>query len=345
MSSTIKALTGLDIQINNQTSLSIDANHNIQLAGGLVAAGSLHAGGSEVNAKWTTATRPANPILGTVGFNTQTHMMEYYSTAGGGQWVNANSAPILSLRYLVIGGGGGSSHYTWGQGGGGAGGFLENSSKLVNMNQTYDIIVGAGAFQGTGQNSYFGSAVAYGGGYINGAGGSGGGGGHSNPAQQGGASIQTDNDGGLGFGFKGGAHRYSNPYPCGGGGGAGAAGEDGAARNAHGRGGIGRISNITGTDVYYAGGGGAGGGSGGGGTGGTGGGGNGVGSGVGGSGTINTGGGAGAGNTGSGTGGSGVVILRLPAADYSGNHTGNPIVTNVGNDVVLQFNSSGTYTV
>jgi len=345
MSSIIKASTGLEFQINNQTSLSIDSNHNLQLAGGLVAAGGLHANGMEVNPRWTTETRPTNPIDGMTGFNTTRRLPEYYSSINGGQWLKYNDLPALPLRYLVIGGGGGSSHYTWGQGGGGAGGFLENSAKIVNLGQTYNIVVGAGGYQANGQSSYFGNAVAYGGGSINATGGSGGGGGHSNPAQQGGASNQTDNDGGFGYGNSGGAHRYSNPYPCGGGGGAGEAGESGAARNAHGRGGAGRISNITGADGYDAGGGGAGGGNAGGGTGGVGGGGNGVSSGVGGSGGINTGGGGAAGNGGSGTGGSGVVILRLSAEYYSGEHTGSPVISYVGDDVVLQFNSSGTYTV
>jgi hypothetical protein len=45
-----------------------------------------------------------------------------------------------------------------------------------------------------------------------------------------------------------------------------------------------------------------------------------------------------------GAGGSGVVILRLPTADYSGTTTGSPTVTTDGSDTILVFNSSGSYT-
>jgi hypothetical protein len=67
------------------------------------------------------------------------------------------------------------------------------------------------------------------------------------------------------------------------------------------------------------------------------------------SGTANTGGGAGGnGASGSGTtsGGSGVVILRMADADYSGTTTGSPTVTTSvgGTDTVLVFTGSGSYT-
>ena len=64
------------------------------------------------------------------------------------------------------------------------------------------------------------------------------------------------------------------------------------------------------------------------------------------SGLSNSGGGGGAGRSGtnSGSGGSGVVILRMPTANYSGTTTGNPIVTTDGTDTILTYTSSGTYT-
>lgn len=45
-----------------------------------------------------------------------------------------------------------------------------------------------------------------------------------------------------------------------------------------------------------------------------------------------------------GTGGSGVVILRIPTAKYSGTTTGSPTVTTDGTDTILIYNGSGTYT-
>lgn len=47
---------------------------------------------------------------------------------------------------------------------------------------------------------------------------------------------------------------------------------------------------------------------------------------------------------GSGAGGSGVVILSIPTARYTGTTTGSPIVTTSGANTILQFNSSGSYT-
>ena len=57
------------------------------------------------------------------------------------------------------------------------------------------------------------------------------------------------------------------------------------------------------------------------------------------------GGGGGAANSGTaGSGGSGVVILRIPAADYSGTTTGSPTVTDDGSDKVVKFTGDGSYT-
>ena len=55
--------------------------------------------------------------------------------------------------------------------------------------------------------------------------------------------------------------------------------------------------------------------------------------------TANTGSGGG-GPT--GNGGSGVVIIRIPTADYSGTTTGSPTVTTDGSHKVITFTGTGT---
>ena len=45
-----------------------------------------------------------------------------------------------------------------------------------------------------------------------------------------------------------------------------------------------------------------------------------------------------------GAGGSGVVILRMATASYSGTTSGSPSVTTSGSDTILTFTGSGTYT-
>jgi len=134
----------------------------------------------------------------------------------------------------------------------------------------------------------------------------------------------------------------------------GAAGGDGNTSGpVGGAGGIGLSSSITGSAVYYAGGGGGAAQDGGtGGAGGNGGGGDGgVDDVVGSDGTVNTGGGAGAGSVDpqqhsvrGASGGSGVVILRIPTANYSGTTSGSPTVTTDGDYKVVKFTGSGTYT-
>jgi hypothetical protein len=60
---------------------------------------------------------------------------------------------------------------------------------------------------------------------------------------------------------------------------------------------------------------------------------------------ANTGtGGDGAGSSVPANGGSGVVILRMPTANYSGTTTGSPTVGTDGTDTILTFTASGTYT-
>jgi len=67
----------------------------------------------------------------------------------------------------------------------------------------------------------------------------------------------------------------------------------------------------------------------------------------GGTGGVNTGSGGGGcyfSNCPAGGGGSGLVVLRMPTADYSGTTTGSPTVTTSGTDTILTYTGSGTYT-
>lgn len=273
----------------------------------------------------------------------------------------------LSVDFLTIGGGGGAGGGPGG--GGGAGGFLTGSSALFR-GSNYNITIGAGGSGCSGGPTYanYGGNgtptslcglsicyVAFGGGggastvgwqqpssetcRIGFAGASGGGGvGLENGSVSFGPSftfpigVAQGNPGGGGCSISG-----SGTWG-GGGGGASESGEPG--RNpttaAGGRGGNGRISCLTGIEVFYAGGGGGGTHAGPGGIGGRGGGG--FGNNAAGSGGVNLGGGGGGCGYGTGfPGGSGVVIIR-----YAGSQKalgGN--VTNVSGYTVHTFNSSG----
>ena len=274
------------------------------------------------------------------------------------------NSQAYSAEYLVVAGGASGSSYA---GGGGAGGMLSNygtSTIDFTISSTYTAVVGAGgaaapatgggtgtAGNDGGDSTLSGTSIttitAYGGGGggngsgSNGAdGGSGGGGAGAIPASVGGSgTVGQGNDGGNGT--------TSANYGGGGGGGAGAVGGNGTG-GAGGAGGTGLQNAITGTNTYYAGGGTANvGGSGAGGAGSLGGG----GSGgrdftAAGNGTDGLGGGGGGGgyNVGTSTGGSGVVILRVATANYSGTTTGSPTVTTDGTDTIIKFTGNGTYT-
>jgi hypothetical protein len=270
--------------------------------------------------------------------------------------VSLDPAPY-SVDFLVVAGGGGGGGGI--AGGGGAGGY-RTSTQLVSAGTVITVTVGDGGTGGVGNangtsgstSSISGSGLTtitsagggYGGGYPN-AGASGG---------SGGGSAWTGGTGGAGNtpstspsqGNNGGTGGTGGNRGGGGGGGASAVGtaNSGAGGVA---GGIGTQSSITGTAVYYAGGGGGGSDSGSVGAGGLGGGGNGaVNGGTGTAGTTNTGGGGGGGAAGGngGAGGKGVVILSVPTASYSGTSTGSPTITTSGSNTILQFNGSGTYT-
>jgi hypothetical protein len=245
----------------------------------------------------------------------------------------------FSGDYLVVAGGGaGGGNYQGG--GGGAGGYrttIGGTALSLSTGTNYTVTVGAGGASvntngvagNDGGNSVFSSITSTGGGGggcngVNGRnGGSGGGAGSTIPAPASQIGLASPagqgNNGGIG---------WDGAATCtltGGGGGAGGVGGNSAqactpAGNG-GNGGVGLANNITGSSVFYAGGGGGNtdNASGVGGTGGNGGGGNGArtGMGAGQPGTANTGGGGGGSTSnapynGSGAGGSGVVILRYP---------------------------------
>lgn len=264
-------------------------------------------------------------------------------------------------EYLAIAGGGASGNEI--SGGGGAGGY-RTASGLYTRGPNI-ITVGAGGVGSDGattdamlgNDSVFSSITSVGGGYgagFQGAGadgGSGGGvGGRTNALDGGSGTVGQGNDGGDSAAISG---QLSGG---GGGGGAGAAGGPNRVPSGDtdyksgGNGGDGLASSITGSSVTRAGGGGGGidQTSGDGGTGGSGGGGAGAGAGTTkAAGTANTGGGGGGGGTGNlhGTsGGSGVVILKILASDYSGTVTGSPNVATSGDYKILTYTGSGTYT-
>lgn len=259
--------------------------------------------------------------------------------------IATENIPLTSVEVLVVAGGGGGSGSTWGGGGGGAGGILYKKNHTVATGNSISVTVGGGgAASAVGGASFFGSLQAFGGGPANGSqvtsdrnGGSGGGGGHMSPSGLASSSIQTSNNGGVGFGNGGGATNYVSPYPCGSGGGAGTAGSLG------GIGGMGRAFDISGAETYYAGGGGTADNVGTTTAGGLGGGGNGSNAAAGVSGTANTGGGGGGSRGGAGgAGGSGVVIVRYPGPQKA---TGGTVTSVNGFTIHTFFSGTSNFVV
>ena len=291
----------------------------------------------------------------------------WVATSGVNSGSQALDPIIYSADFLVIAGGGAGGYTGDIGGGGGAGGYRNSystetsggggsseTSLTFNTGTVYTITVGAGGTSGNGGNSVISGTgittiTSLGGGVggtVNGvSGGSGSGSSGNNSVTAGGAGTANQGYGG-GFQANGG-------YGSSGGGGAGAVGQASSGSGegtVGGNGGNGVASSITGSSVTRGGGGGGGdwsggnygaGGSGGGGTGG----GTGAENAV--SGTANTGGGGGGASSNTpvrASGGSGVVILRMPTANYSGTVTGaeTPIVD--GSDTILVFNGDGSYT-
>ena len=299
-------------------------------------------------------------------------------------WINVQNAEdtkqgtsTYTADFLVVaagasggaakGGGGGAGGYraSFNSEASGGGGSSETALQLT-PGTVYTVTVGNGgaavspspSATGTngGDSSISGSGITT----ITSTGGGGGGGdlSPSGPGNAGGCGGGAGGNGpnpvsgGAGTsnqGFAGGDGYAGSAAAGGGGGGAGAVGSTVPGNSQPGgTGGAGVASTITGSSVTRGGGGGGinesgsvadgPGGAGGGGAGNTGG-------GV--AGTANTGGGGGAThNSGtSGAGGSGVVIISVPDANYSGTTSGSPTVaTGVSGKTVMTFNGDGSYT-
>ena len=247
-----------------------------------------------------------------------------------------------TIEYLVVAGGGAGTYA-----GGGAGGLLTGTTSVAGGTQ-YTVTVGASA-----SDSVFGSNVI--------VAKRGGGGGQDGGS--GGGSTQRPGYSPIGRGIYPGSSYIDAPrqgydgaygqdgvtsYTAGGGGGgAGGPGQTGSGFNG-GYGGIGVASSISGTSLYYAGGG-AGGTNKAGGNGGAGGAGGGGDGGYapgadpyGTAGMANTGGGGGS----NATGGSGIVIVRYADTyEAAAATTGSPTVTVAGGYRIYIFTSSGSITL
>jgi hypothetical protein len=311
----------------------------------------LNGTGAFLTPSGNTAQRPSSPIVGMQRWNTTTSSMEIY--IGNNNWQTIAST-AYSVDYLIAAGGGGGGGNNSGAGGG-AGGLITSSGLSVSPGTSYTVTIGAGGTSTptNGTNSSFGGQTAVGGGL-----GASNSGGPTSPGSGGSGGGANYNGGGGGLGTAGQGNNGGSAvtgatnYPGSGGGGAGAVGSN-ASGSVAGAGGIGLASTISGSSVYYAGGGGGSTQSGGtGGAGGLGGGGAGspaTSSNNGESGTVNTGGGGGAGGYGrsgvnvtgtNGAGGSGVVIIRYLGT--AARATGGTI-TITGGYVIHTFTSSGTY--
>jgi hypothetical protein len=282
-----------------------------------------------------TATNPAGSVTqnsNTVGPVTSTYTISFLSVAGGASGGFANNG------FYQAGGGGGS------------GGFVTGSFTATPTNVYTATVGGGGATKTSAGQGNAGSNTSLTG-QTTAVGGGGGGGSGAAPAtggSGGGGEGQTNTTGAAGTSGQGntGGNGTVNGFDSTGGGGGGC-GANGGGQT----GGGGYSSSITGSSVTYGGGGGGAGsknGSGGGG-GGAGGGGAGGGNGTaGGNGGTNTGGGGGGGSPSTGTnggaGGSGVVILSMPTANYTGTTTGSPTISTSGSQTIVTFTSSGTYT-
>ena len=297
-----------------------------------------------------------------------------YGTSANSSADSIVIANTYNIDYLVIaaGGGGGGQTYAGGGGAGGyrsswnsetsgGGGSSETALAIAPGAGSLTVTIGTGGAAGTvgtaggdGGNSVFSTVTSVGGGggvsdtqQSGRPGGSGGGSSRSTTAV---AASGTANQG-----YAGGASTSTASGAGGsGGGGASAVGVSVTGAGVGGTGGAGQTSTIDASSVQRAGGGGgaahytynvAG-------AGGAGGGGKGAGD-VGGqsgsvAGTANTGGGGGGGNhpshyAAAAAGGSGIVILRMPTAEYTTNTTGSPTVSTSGSDTILTYNGDGTY--
>jgi len=256
-----------------------------------------------------------------------------------------------NVDFLVVAGGGGSgsSQTGYGSGGGGAGGYRTASSISFLPGTVFTIVVGDGGAGGAGtsaanKGSPGGNSSISGSGITTVTSAGGGGGGTANTSSDNGG-LDGGSGGGDGTqygpgsagsgnvpstspvqGYDGGTTTSASGYGSGGGGSSGAAPNGGGNPSS---GGPGTANSITGASVTYAAGGAAG---------------NGQPGAVGAANTGNGGGGSGQAYAGS-AGGSGVVILSVPDADYSGTTTGSPTVTTgVSGKTIIKFTGDGSYT-
>lgn len=208
-------------------------------------------------------THLANLIVATGGTITTSGNFKIHTFTSSGTFTVVSGAG--NLDSLVIAGGGSGGTSSGGAGGGGAGGLIYTTAEAASIT-AYPVTVGAGGatpfptltFGNNGANSDFNGHTATGGG--------GGGSYSSNNAQNGGSgggganNFATGFPGGLGTvgqGNDGGAGSSGSTSAMGGGGGAGAVGGAGSGSTA-GDGGVGVSNSITGTPIFYAGGGGGG---------------------------------------------------------------------------------------
>jgi len=292
-------------------------------------------------------------VEGMFAFLQDTDVLTYWD---GSAWQEFSTGPdVFGVEYVVVAAGGGA-----GVAPSGAGGMLTGTAYLELG--AYSVSVGAGGTgasggttEGTpGGQSRFGQLIGVGGGE---------GGTAQRTARRGGSGGAKFNTGTVGPGIVGqgndGGDGNVAGQNSGGGGGAGAAGQDAPSTTVAGNGGVGLVSTIisdtqatswsvgevSGSDVYYAGGGGGFEENGGDtpGTGGLGGGGDGGANANGTNGTANTGGGAGGKFA---NGGSGVVILKWLTADASISVGAGltSVNTTVGDYTVYAF-TAGTDTV
>ena len=307
--------------------------------------------------KYQGNTSPA-PVYDTSGETV--HIVYSGDTTG---WVPINDGAVAmetpqtyTIEHLVVAGGGSGALSK--SGGGGAGGMVTNfggTPLTINGGTVYTITVGGGGSFSSNPGADGTASSIAGSDITNVTTVGGGGGGSDNGANKFGRDGGSGGGGGFpgttgGSGTAGQGNNGGNGFPDGTAGGGGGGGKGGTGANATsssgGAGGVGESNSITGAAVFYAGGGGGttetsgtqgAGGNGGGGTASK--------DGTASSGTANTGGGGGATNSGTvGNGGSGVVILRIPTADFSNVTTGSPTVATDGSHKVVTFTGDGSYT-
>ncbi|MSW98477.1 MAG: hypothetical protein F2519_05905 [Actinobacteria bacterium] len=198
-----------------------------------------------------------------------------FKNVGTVAWTVPSNILNNTIRILVIGGGGGGNGRTdgtgWVGGGGGGGDYIESTSAIVTPNQNDSVTVGNGGAWGSSvTNPSNGGASSFVDKFtINAIGGGAGGGvqynGGSNQTQNAGANGGSGGGGGTYYGNAGsdigsgtgnnGGAASSGCCSSGGGGGAGGAGGTAPSNNTGGAAGLGLSNSITGSPVFYAGGG------------------------------------------------------------------------------------------